>query len=315
VLLSLCAYVRREGISLIHSHNSHAHKYGAAASLLTGVPLVHTKHGRNWPDNPRWVWFSRQMSRLTRFVVPVSEDIRRIVTDVEKVPAAKVTMILNGVDADAFSPAAGARSQADLRRERGIPEAAFAVGSVGRFSPEKQYPLLVRAFAAARRRVPGSVLVLIGDGRERGNVEAAAAEAGLDGSCLLPGMRGDVPDWLRCLDVFCLSSDQEGTSITLLEAGASGLPAVVTDVGGNPEIVEDGVTGLVVPALDAEALAAALGRLGEDAGARRRMGAAARERVLRLYSAGAMVARYGEVYRRALGDREHHRQDMRGQNP
>jgi glycosyltransferase involved in cell wall biosynthesis len=303
VLRGLCAYVRRERIGLIHSHNSHAHKYGAAASLLTGVPLVHTKHGRNWPDNPRWVWFSRQLSRATRVVVPVSDDIRRIVVDIEKVPAVKVTRILNGVDMEAFQAPGDEAARAELRRSLGLPEAALVVGTVGRFSPEKQYPMLVRAFAAARRDLPSACLALVGDGRERAAIEAAVQECGVQSACRLPGMRDDVPSWLRCMDLFCLSSDQEGTSITLLEAGACAVPAIVTAVGGNPEIVEHGVTGLVVPSLDEGALVEALCRLGRDEGVRRRMGAAARERVGRLYSAESMVAQYAEVYRRALARR------------
>jgi len=297
-LRGLCRYVRAHRIDLIHSHNSHPHKYAVPVSLLTRRPLVHTKHGRNWPDNPKWVWFSRQLSRFTKVVVPVSAEIEKIVTQVEKVPPVKVRTILNGVP----RPRHGVTKSSSHQRELfGLPKAAFIVGSVGRFSPEKQYPRLVRTFAAMRRGLPDCMLVLVGDGPERAKIEAAAEESGVADNALLTGMRSDVADWLACMDVFCLSSDQEGTSVTLLEAGAAGLPAVVTDVGGNAEIVEDGRTGIVVPFGDDAAMAEAFRRLASDRGLRESMGQRARERIAERYSIDSMVEQYVEVYQWAVG--------------
>jgi len=340
VLFSLCRYLKRKRISLIHSHNSYAHIFAFAASILTGIPLVHTKHGRNWPDNPKWVWLSRQMSRFTRRVIPVSEDIARIVRDVEKVPVSKVVKILNGVDTEVFCPITERPTTnaqqptpkledshvgrgtldvgrwaldspiARLRDERGIPADAFVVGSVGRFSPEKQYPFLVTACArfvreagSGKRKAESGMeggepwLVIVGDGREKQAVETTADRLGVKDRVILPGVRDDVVDWLRCMDVFCLSSDQEGTSITLLEAGATGIPSVVTDVGGNAEIVKDGATGIVVPFGDEAALAGAFERLSTDEELRSMMGKESRERVKAHYSLEKMVDDYAAVYR------------------
>lgn len=299
---SLCRYVRRADIGLLHSHNSQAHIIGAAASALTGVPLVHTKHGQNWPDDPVWVWKSRQLSRFTRRIVPVSTDIARIVTDIEKVPARKVTTIVNGIDTEAFRP--GARGQgAGIRQKLGIEVNAFVVGSVGRLAWEKNYEMLVRAFAALAREAPEARLVLVGDGPYEPRIRAAAAAIGLEKRCILAGKRDNVAEWLDTFDVFSLSSLTEGTSITLLEAGASGLPAVVTAVGGNAEIVEDSVTGRVVPSGDEAALGRALIELHDDPVRRRAMGAAARERIVERYSVGRMVKEYLAVYEIALGGR------------
>lgn len=316
MLRDLCRFVRANHIDLIHTHNSHPHKYGVPVSLLTGVPLVHTKHGRNWPDNPRWVWFSRQLSRFTRVVVPVSRDIERIVVEIEKVPRRKVRLILNGVDTERFKPerqsgtaaslmlgkAAEARRTRTLARiSRGIPEKAFVVGSIGRMSAEKCYPALVRMCASLRAQHPRAFLVIVGDGPARETVAKAVVDSGMAARCLLPGVRSDVAGWLRCFDVFVLSSDQEGTSITLLEAGASGLPCVVTDVGGNGEIVRDSVTGYVVPFGDEGAFVAALTELAGNTGQRVAMGRAGRERIRSTYSLDAMVSDYVEAYRMAVG--------------
>ena len=289
---SLCRYIRKNRINLIHTHNSHPHKYGAFVSLVTGVPLVHTKHGRNWPDNPRWVWFSRQLSRLTEVIVPVSREIEKIVIDIEKVPQRKVVTILNGVEID--------RCERPFSRTG---SRTFVIGSIGRFSPEKQYPFLIRAFAQfvmASGHLPGNEvdakLILVGDGVDRNNIEAEIDRCGVKKYVELPGISDDVHGCLDELDMFCLSSDQEGTSITLLEAGAAGLPSVVTDVGGNSEIVEDGVTGIVVPSGDEKLLCEAFCRMAQDGELRERMGSSARKRISEKYSLDAMVDQYIEVY-------------------
>lgn len=303
-LQSLCRYLRENQVTLLHTHNAHPHKYGAAATILTRVPLVHTKHGRNWPDNWKWVWFSRQLSRFTKTVVPVSRDIERIVTDIEKVPSSKVTTVVNGVDTERFAPR-------QVSRERlGLTDVSFVIGSVGRYSPEKQYSFLVRAFALFHAVHSDAKLVLVGDGPVRADIEAAARACNLERDIVLTGMQANTDEWLNAMDVFCLSSDQEGTSITLLEAGASGIPSVVTDVGGNGEVVQDGETGIVVPFGDEQKLADAFSVLAADDVCRTQMGAAARKRICENYSQSRMVERYVDVYRRVL---ENTRKGIMGQ--
>ncbi len=331
VFAGLCKYIKKNRIDVIHTHNSHPHKYGVPASIITGVPLVHTKHGRNWPDNPKWVWFSRQLSRFTKVIVPVSKEIEDIVVNIEKVPKKKVVTILNGVAVVGAVPCARPGRRGEGRHEEGrhgdLPVRGagkeFVIGSIGRFSPEKQYPFLIRAFAkfavgavpcvrpgqarGGQAPVRAPKLILVGDGIERGNIEAEIKRCGVDDYVELPGMSNDVHSWLEKMDVFCLSSDQEGTSITLLEAGAAGLPAVVTDVGGNAEIVEDGVTGFVVPFGDEQAMCDAFMKFaGGNVGAnsrspvREKMGIAAQERIKKYYSLDVMIDKYMDVYSRVV---------------
>lgn len=300
---SLAGYLRRNRIEVLHTHNSQAHLLGVAARCLSGVPVVHTKHGQNWPDDPRWVWKSRQASRLTRTIVAVSKDIERIVTEIERVPPGKVRTVRNGVDLARFDRPAEARFEARsrIRRSAGIPDDAMIVGSVGRLAWEKNYEWLVQTFAVVARDVPEARLVLVGEGPYRSRIEAAVEAAGLQGRCILAGQQAAIDDWLAAMDVFVLSSLTEGTSITLLEASAAGLPCVVTDVGGNAEIVRDGVSGAVVPPSDGEALARALKELCADAALRARCGQAARNRVARDYSAARMVDEYLAIYGEAAG--------------
>jgi glycosyltransferase involved in cell wall biosynthesis len=167
---------------------------------------------------------------------------------------------------------------------------------VGNLRPVKDYPCLLRAFARARSRVADATLVFVGDGVERPKLEALGRELGVAEAVRFAGDRSDVPRLLRLFDVFALSSQTEGISVALLEAMATGLPAVVTDTGGNPEVVVEGQTGELAPVGDHEALGDALAGLLADPGRRRVWGAAARERVLEDFSLDRMVRDYESIY-------------------
>jgi glycosyltransferase involved in cell wall biosynthesis len=164
----------------------------------------------------------------------------------------------------------------------------------------KDHASLVDAFLLLRERLPQLRdrlrLAIVGDGPLLAPLRAKVAAAGIADAVWLPGARTDVADILRSLDVFAMSSLAEGTPGSALEAMASGLPVVGTRVGGIPEVIEDGVTGFVVPVSDPAAMAEALARYVADPALARRHGAAGRERVLRKYNMTAMVAAYKSLY-------------------
>ena len=294
-LISLSKYVRVHEIDVIHTHNPQPHLFGVLAGALSRTPVVHTKHGRNYPGNAKRVWLNRQLSRFTKKVVAVSEAAAEVARDIERVPPAKLMVILNGIDTTKFAPSTDSQSATS----------DVTIGTVGRLSKEKNYPMLVRAFVILRRQLPNldTQLLFVGDGPERPAIDAEARKQGVHEHCEFAGMQSEVEVWLKRIDVFCLSSITEGTSMTLLEAGASGVPAVVTDVGGNGEIVADGKSGVVVPAGDEEALSGALVRLVEDKEVREQMGVAARQRIIERYSIESMVEAYAEVYGEAISGR------------
>ena len=311
-ILSLRRYLKREKIDVIHSHNPMPHFYGALASVLTGIPLIHTKHGVNYPKDRAFVRRSRLWSRVTKKIVAVSEDVARVVRDIERVPSEKVVVVRNGVDANR-GQGSGVRGQerTDARRQLGLEEDSLVIGSVGRLSPEKNYPLLVKAFALAKQEAvtptppyPHTpILAVIGPGPERDKLEALVAELDLGDSVILAGEQQDVSPWLQAMDVFCLPSNTEGTSISLLEAGACGLPLVATNVGGNSEIIEDGVSGIIVPPGDEQALTAAILRLMDDENLRATMGKAAQKRVRTNYSLDQTVTEYKKLYEQVTANR------------
>jgi sugar transferase (PEP-CTERM/EpsH1 system associated) len=214
------------------------------------------------------------------------------------IPRDRVTPIYNGVDAVAFHPRAGRRPPLGPPGFAG--EDAIVIGTVGRVQPVKNQECLVRAFLNAVGRSPALReklrLVLLGDGPLLDRLRQMLEAAGAADLAWLPGERLDIAESMRAMDVFALPSLSEGTSNTILEAMASGLPVIATRVGGNPELVADERTGQLVPSNDAEALAAAILAYVEDPGRRMEHGAQGRRTVEQRFSMTAMVEGYMRVY-------------------
>jgi glycosyltransferase involved in cell wall biosynthesis len=271
---------------------------GVRAAHRAGVPrVIYTMHGLDAVH-----WYSRALDRcaaaFTDVVVPVSESLREDLTGRLRVSADKVRVIPNGIDATTFRP--GPRS--GLLRERfGLAPKQPVVGVVARLEAIKNVAVLVDAFALLHRTLPEASLVLIGDGRQREQLAAQAAGLGVGDAVHFWGMAESAAPLLHDLDLFALSSDSEGTSISILEAMASGVPVVATAVGGTPNLLDHGRCGLLVPRRDPAALADAMLRLLASPAERRRLGAAARRRVEEHYAQEVMVARYEELYRGASG--------------
>ena len=200
----------------------------------------------------------------------------------------------NPVDVDVFRPA-GNREAADWRARHGVPEGAPAVTYVGRLSREKGLPELLRGFAEALRQEPAAILLVIGDGPLRGELESMSRQLSLSAQNVRFIGRvpfGDVPLWLRASDIYALTSPNEGFPCALLEAMSSGLSSVVSDIPANLQLVDDGIHGLTTPWNDARQIGAALLRLLGDPALRKRMGEAARNRVVENYSMDRVLERY-----------------------
>jgi glycosyltransferase involved in cell wall biosynthesis len=188
------------------------------------------------------------------------------------------------------------RSGTDVRAELGIPPDAFVVGTVAQLRPEKALDVLIRAAAEAAPRIPGMHVVIAGHGPEEESLGALAASLGVNGAVRLLGRRDDVPDLLAAVDVAVCCSEFEGSPLSVMEYMAAGRPVVVTRVGGLPDLVHDGVHGLVVPPADPGALASALERLASDPAGRATMGAAASERQRDEFALDVLVRRVEDLY-------------------
>ena len=297
--------------AIVHTRNLAALEATVPAALARVPVRIHGEHGRDVGDLDGQSRRHRYLRRLYRpFVqhyVALSRDLERYLVEGVGVPPARISQIYNGVDVDAFSP----RHDNAAR----LPDCPFRepdewiVGTVGRLAAVKDQVTLARAFVqAARQGAAGERLrlVIAGDGPLRGPVEAVLRDAGLAHRAWLPGERTDVPALLRTLDTFVLPSIGEGISNTILEAMATALPVVATRVGGNPELVVDGLTGTLVPPGDAGAMAQAITAYAGAAARSRAHGRAGRERVMQRFSLDRMVQDYHALYerlcaRRAMG--------------
>lgn len=287
---------------IVHTRNLSALE-GQFAAAWCGVPArVHGEHGRDVFDlhgkNRKYNLLRKLARPLVHRYIALSRDLRQWLIDTVGVAPERIAQIYNGVDIERFHARDGARSAFGPPGFAGGEQ--IVIGSVGRMAVVKDFPTLVRAFldvVAARPELRAKLrLAIVGDGQSRPACQALADEAGASDIVWLPGERDDVAELMRGFDLFVLPSLGEGISNTILEAMASGLPVVATHVGGNPELVEDGVTGRLVSPGNPQALAQALLDYVDDPARLARQGAAARARVEANFSMDAMVRGYLGVY-------------------
>jgi glycosyltransferase involved in cell wall biosynthesis len=255
--------------------------------------VVYTVHGIEgkdpWFIKPMW-WMA---VRYTDLVVSVSKPLVRYLHGDMRLPRERLRLVANGVDTDRFRPAA--RGEA-VRAALGFGAGGLLVGNVARLAKVKNHALLIDAFAILRRQVPEARLTIVGEGPERRALEERVDALALAPDARLVGALYDMPPVYRELELYVLSSHMEGTSVSILEAMASGVCVVATAVGGTPELLGQGRFGVLVPPDDPPALAAAMAGLLRDPRRRRTLAAAAREHVVGHHSELAMVQRYEELY-------------------
>lgn len=290
---------------IVHTRNLPALDMLAPAGLA-GVPhSVHSEHGRDMVEldgkNRRYNAL-RRLSRLTvdRYIT-VSRELGDWLRQDIGLPASRVETIYNGVDTSLFSPVGNA--SADLPSDFVRP-GSLVIGTIGRLESVKNPLALARAFCrvlAMRPELRQSVrLAIVGDGSQRGEIEALLAQADARHLAWMPGFRDDTPQLYRSFDVFVLPSLREGISNTILEAMSTGLPVIATRVGGNPEILPERVAGRLVPESDDAAMAAAILDYVDSPELLLRHGEGARAHALRNFSLAAMVASYDRVYRSVI---------------
>jgi sugar transferase (PEP-CTERM/EpsH1 system associated) len=290
---------------LVHTRNLPALDMIAPAWLAGVRKLVHSEHGLDLMEIEGKSAKYNRLRRLSRFAVDryiaVSADLSSWLRNEIGVPNSRLETIYNGVDTRRFFPDPLTRS---ILPEGFAPTEAVVVGTLGRLDPLKNQLALVDAFARLLTRNPALReklrLVIAGEGESRSAIEMALSKAGISDLAWLPGVRNDTVDFYRSIDIFVLPSLREGISNTLLEAMASGLPVIAARVGGNPEIVPDGVAGQLVAAADPEMFAAAIWKYIEHPVLMREHGKAGRAHMLGNFSLEKMVERYDRVYRSLL---------------
>ncbi len=311
-LWRMLATIRRIQPDIVHTHTAKAGALGRLAAAMYNATrrrrhrclVVHTFHGHvlegyfgrvgNWAVRQA----ERALARISDRIVTISPRQRDdIVIKYRIARAAQTVVVPLGLELETLS---GLPTPASARQALGLPLDAIVIGMIGRLVPVKRPLTLIDAFATVAARFPAARLLVVGDGELRPDSEAEVRRRGLSDRVIFTGWRHDLRDVYAAVDIVALASRNEGTPVALIEALAAGRAVVATDVGGVPDVITHGVTGILAPADDVAALAEALSTMIARPADRARLGAAGREQVLERYRPGRLVADIQSLYREGL---------------
>jgi sugar transferase (PEP-CTERM/EpsH1 system associated) len=297
-----------ESIDIVHSNGYGTFFDSVVGAQLARTPfIVHCIHGIYWRDMGKMKMRRRIMQRLlslrTHKLYAVADFLREYYIHVVGVPARRIDTIYNGVDIEAYAPI-DQNARRDEKVKLGFPAGQILIGAVGTLYWVKDPQIFLKAASLVVRERDDVSFVWVGDGPLRDQLHKVARELNLEGKLTFLGSRDDVPRILAALDVFVLPSLIEGFSYSILEAMASGLPVVATDVGGNAELIQDGVSGYLMPTKKPRLLADILLRLASDESLRTQLGQRARQRVEENFSLQGMVQTYQQMYLAGLRGRK-----------
>ena len=302
----IIAYARQRKIDVLHTHKFGSNTWGAALSPLMGTP-VFVAHEHTWDfsgDRKRMLIDRQLIARRAATVIAVSEEDRRRMIELEGLPAAKVRFIPNGIPAP--PPPTPGR---DLRAELGVASGQPLICVVATIRPQKALDVMIRAFVRVRETFPEAVVLIAGGGGEGeggllAQLQGLAAELGVADSVRFLGPRDDVADLIEIADVAALSSDFEGSPLSVMEYMAAAKPVVATRVGGLEEQIVDGENGILVPAQDPDALAGALTRVLGDPALAKSMGEAGQKLRQEKFSIEATTAQIAALYEELCAARQ-----------
>lgn len=296
----LARFLAEHNVAAIHAHQYAPFFYSLLArGLGQQPPIVFTEHGRQHPDHPRYkrIVCNRLLMRAKDRVIAVGEAVRHALIANEGIPASRVEVLFNGVKLEPYRAAASNQKlRAAMRRELGLSESDFVVVQVARLNALKDHATAARTIARTTHQAANIRWLIVGDGEQRGALEAAVQSLGVGHVTKLLGTRRDVPRLLAAADACLLSSISEGIPLTLIEAMAARLPVVSTDVGGVAEVVVPEVTGLLAPSGDDALLADHLLRMDADRMFASRLGRHGAARAEELFSFQQMADGYTRVF-------------------
>ena len=293
--------------SVLHTHQTGALWYLGKAAEQLGLPVVHTEHtdhlghARSWLERLR-VWIRwRRAAPLAQSQCCVSADVARSMSRSTTIAVDRIQVVPNGIDLSLYR---GADGEASIRPSLGIPSGALVIGTVGRLAEVKRHDLLLQAFAAliAGNRHERTWLLVVGDGPERNRLERLAASLSISRRVVFAGYQAQPQRFYQAMDLFALTSRHEGLPLALLEAWASGLPVVSSAVGGIPQAVKHGVSGLLFESGDVKALEETFEGLLESPSWMKQLATAGRREVSERYSLAGMADAYEGFYRQLTRD-------------
>jgi glycosyltransferase involved in cell wall biosynthesis len=293
-------FIRKKKITIVHTHGAGASFYGRVAAKWAAVPiLVTTVHNSLYdypisrPKRGIYVFIDRLTARLCDKIICVSDAIKDDLIKKSKLPQEKVLTIHNGIDIESFNKNIDASY---LEREFNVKPHDRKIGIVGRLTHQKGHVYFLKAAAELTKAFPDIKCFIVGDGDLKDELMRTAQRLAVSPHCIFTGDRTDIPELLSFFDVFVLSSISEGFPMVLLEAMSAGCPVVASAVGGVPELIQDGIDGILVPAQSHEALSEAITDLLNDKNKRENIRFAARKTVEEKFNADMMIKSVEKLY-------------------
>jgi glycosyltransferase involved in cell wall biosynthesis len=306
-LYKLYCLLRRQRPDIVHTHTAKAGFLGRLAARLAKVPIVvHTYHGHilhGYHSSFKTNLLRRMeksLAHITDCIIAVSTEVKRDLVAYGVSSPEKIMVIPLGLELEPFLNCAAHRGE--LRHELGIDDSAPLIGIVGRIVPIKNHRLFLDAALHVADQNPRVRFVIVGDGPLRPEMERYAYELGIANRVIFTGWRRDLQRIYADLDVLAVSSINEGTPVSAIEAMAAGRPVVATCVGGMPDLITEGEAGYLVPAEDAKALATAVASLLKDPKASRQMGQRARAVVKERFAAQRLITDMERLYQELVGN-------------
>jgi glycosyltransferase involved in cell wall biosynthesis len=288
--------IKNNNVDIIHCHQYTPWVYGVIAAAFTKTKVIFTEHGRFYPDSSTWKrkLINPILNLFTDQVTVISKATKQALIEFENIPEKSIDVIYNGI-----TPLKVEQNEvAKLKIELTIPNNHNILGTIARFDPIKNHTMMLRAFSLVLKQQPNSTLIIVGDGEERVNIEACINELNISNNVILTGYQTKPQNYLALMDIYLLSSLSEGTSMTLLEAMSLSKPCVVTDAGGNPEIIINTENGFVTPNDNIEKFALGIEQTIESILNKNDLGQASKNRFSTLFSEKSMNTKYQNLYKK-----------------
>ncbi len=300
LIKAISAYIKQNKIDIVHCHQYTPYVYGVLASFFNKSKIVFTEHGRFYPDSFKLkrLLINPILSLITDAVIAISQATADALIKYENFPRKKVTVIYNGIRATNLQ--LSIESKKLLKTELGLLDSELVFGTISRLDTIKNHKMMIAAFAEVQETVPKIRLLIVGDGPIRRELEDQVKALNIEKKVIFTGFIVNPQPYLFIIDVFLLPSLSEGASMTLIEAMAFKKAVIVTDVGGNPEIVKHEITGLVTPNEDKLALVDAMVCLCEDPEKKLRFGEQGFIRYQQEFGEQKMVKQYQNLYQKCL---------------
>jgi len=289
-------YIKQHKIDVLHCHQYTPWVYGTFASVFLNVKVIFTEHGRFYPDSESWKrrLINPLLSFFTAKITSISEATKQALVQYEYLNSKNIEVVYNGISPQQAQPAL----VSTLREQYSLTKANVVFGTVARLDPIKNQTLLINAFHQVLIQEPNCKLFIVGDGEERQTLEQLVLKLNITDSVIFTGYITQPVNFMNLMDVFLLPSLSEGTSMTLLEAMSLGKTCVVTNAGGNPEVIKNNHNGFVTPNNELQPFADNMLKLAKDIGLRNKFGENSYKRFIDIFTNQAMSKSYSKIYQK-----------------